>query len=57
MLAKPRKEMNKHSPQTMAGLRVQIPPQVYRNELRNLGISTPVKEKTLKPVSHRKCVD
>lgn len=30
MLAKPRKEMNEHSPQTMTGLRVQIPPQVYK---------------------------
>ena len=28
MLAKPRKEMNKHSPQTMAGLGVQISSQV-----------------------------
>ena len=28
MLAKPRKELNKQSPQTMAGLRVQLPSQV-----------------------------
>lgn len=28
MLAKPRKELNEQSPQSMAGLRVQIPPQV-----------------------------
>lgn len=30
MLAEPRKEMNEQSPQSMAGLRVQFPPQVYK---------------------------
>ena len=40
MLAKPRKELNKQSPQKMAGLRVQFPPQVYKRAEKTRGFNS-----------------